>query len=171
MGTSFMPYAQSVAGLTGVNYRAEPSAYHLENGCEIGTLFICVSESSGGINTPILEAHAGDEVMIHVFGAFSEQVGVFALDGHEWPTDRFRGAHLHSSMEFGGSSYLRVPLHAGGPAALPGDYVYMNHRAPYIDAGQWGVLRVRPKGDKQIQALYPDQASEVRPVAVDASGR
>jgi hypothetical protein len=170
MGTSFMPYGQKVAGLTGINYRAStPLDYALDNGCDTGTMFRCVAEK-GGANTPVLEAHAGDPVLIHVFGGFNEQVGVFALDGHEWPIDTIRGAHLHSSYEFGGTSYIRVDLRggAGGPAQLPGDYVYMNHRPAYIDAGQWGLLRVLPKGDKTIHALntVTPAGPEVRPVSV-----
>ena len=172
VGTSFMPYAQKVAGLIGVNYRSEPADYYLENGCNLGSVFRCVAEK-GKPNTPVLQAHAGDPVLIHVFGAFSEQLGVFALDGHEWPVDKFRGAHLHSALEFGGSSYLRVDLRggAGGPAQLPGDYVYMNHRPAYLDAGQWGIFRVLPKGDKKIQALNTNEALSVRPVSVDGNGR
>lgn len=168
IGTSFMPYAQKVAGLTGVNYRAsQPMDYALDNGCTVGTLFGCVSEK-GGVNTPLIQTHAGDKVVIHVLGAFNEQPNVFALDGHEWPVDRFRGAHRHSAFEFGGSSYIRVDLvgGAGGPYQLPGDYVYMNHRAAYIDAGQWGLLRVLPKGDTRILALGPVGA-DARPVSLE----
>jgi hypothetical protein len=172
MGTSFMPYAQKIAGLTGVNYRAsQPIDYALDNGCDVGTIFRCVADK-GGVDTPLLEAHAGDRVLIHVFGGFNEQVGVFALDGHEWPVDRFRGAHQHSSYEFGGTSYVRVDLRggAGGPYQLPGDYVYMNHRPAYIDAGQWGLLRVLPKGDKRILAL--DAPSfDVRPASLGPASR
>jgi hypothetical protein len=120
----------------------------------------------------VLEAHAGDPVLINVFGGFNEQVGVFALDGHEWPVDRFRGAHLHSSFEFGGSSYLRLDLRggAGGPYHLPGDYVYMNHRPAYIDAGQWGIFRVLPPGDKRVLALESPEL-EVRPVSLSLDNR
>lgn len=157
IGTSFMPYAQKVAGLTGINYRSEPKEWYTnEEACPVGQLFTCVSDK-GNISTPLIEAHAGDPLLIHVFGGFSEQVGVFSLDGHEWPSDSFKGAHLHSAFEFGGSSYLRINVlgGAGGPHQLPGDYVYMNHRAAYLDAGQWGFLRVLPKGDKRILALSP----------------
>ncbi len=171
LGTSFMPYGQKVAGLTAINYRASTPLDRAldDDGCNVGTLFSCVAEK-GGVKTPLLEAHVGDPVLIHVFGGFNEQVGVFALDGHEWPVDNFRGAHLHGSFEFGGSSYLRVDLRggAGGPAGLPGDYVYMNHRPAYIDAGEWGILRVLPKGDKTIHALnrVEPAGSQVRPVSV-----
>jgi len=162
MGTSFMPYAQKVAGLTGINYRAEPKEWYTnEEACPVGQLYSCVADK-GTISTPLITAHAGDPVLMHVFGAFSEQVGVFSLDGHEWPSDRLTGAHLHSAFEFGGSSYLRIDLRggAGGTGQLPGDYVYMNHRAAYLDAGQWGFLRVLPKGDPRIVALNPT-ASDV----------
>lgn len=170
IGTSFMPYAQKIAGLTGINYRAaDPLDYALENDCEIGMMFRCVADR-GGVYTPVLEAHAGDPVVIHVFGGFNEQVGVFALDGHQWPVDTFKGAHLHSSLEFGGTSYVRVDLYggAGGPHQLPGDYVYMNHRPAYIDAGQWGLLRVLPKGDKRILALDSPQV-DIRPVSLETN--
>ncbi len=170
MNTSFMPYAQKIGGLIGVNYRAAmPMDHALEVGCNVGMIFQCVSEK-GGVATPIIEAHAGDKVLIHVLGAFMEQVGVFALDGHEWPVDSFKGAHQHSAFEFGGNSYLRIDLRggAGGPHQLPGDYVYMNHRPAYADAGQWGLLRVLPKGDKSIQALNPIN-TEVRPVSVGSN--
>ncbi len=180
MGTSFMPYGEEVAGLTGINYRAaSPLAadmaeyYSPDKPCAVGTTFQCVAEN-GGAQTPIMEAHAGDPIVIHVLGAFSEQVGVFALDGHEWPVDEFKGAHLHSALEFGGTSYLRIrPVGgAGGPHQLPGDYVYMNHRSSYIDAGQWGILRVRPKGDTTIHALNEPAiapSDSVRPVSVESS--
>ncbi len=36
IGTSFMPYVQNVAGLTGVNYRAEPYLHREEAGCSLG---------------------------------------------------------------------------------------------------------------------------------------
>ncbi len=65
---------------------------------------------------------------------------------------------------------MRLRGSAGGPHQLPGDYVYMNHRPAYIDAGQWGLLRVLPKGDKRILALQPTEM-DVRPVSVGAEAR
>ena len=38
LGTSFMPYLQNVAGLTGVNYRLEPWTYREDEGCELGNM-------------------------------------------------------------------------------------------------------------------------------------
>ena len=104
MGTSFMPYLQQTAGLTMVNYRLEPYGYRQDLGCDASDMFYCEAAEEAGSQdpeTPIIEAHAGDQVVIHIFGASSEQNGVFAIEGHEWPLEPFRaGADLLSSLEF-----------------------------------------------------------------------
>ena len=156
IGTSFMPYIQQIAGLTGVNYRIEPWAYREENGCEMGNMFTpCVAGESDPA-TPTIQAHAGDPVRIHVFGAFNEQNQIFSLEGHEWPfKPDMPGADMLSSLQFGSSEYLDVFLKegAGGPFHIPGTYLWQNHRMPYAQAGQWGYLRVLPVGDRKILPL------------------
>ncbi|HEY5595215.1 MAG TPA: hypothetical protein VIL61_08700, partial [Nitrospiria bacterium] len=156
IGTSFMPYIQQIAGLTGVNYRTEPWSYREEAGCELGNMFTpCLAAESDPV-TPIITAHAGDPVRIHVFGAFNEQNQIFSLEGHEWPfKPNMPGADMLSSLQFGGSEYLDVFLKegAGGPFAIPGNYIWQNHRMPFAQAGQWGYLRVLPVGDNKIQPL------------------
>ncbi|MBI3802149.1 MAG: multicopper oxidase domain-containing protein [Nitrospirae bacterium] len=157
IGTSFMPYIQQIGGLTGVNYRNEPWMFREEQGCEPGNMFTaCVAAESGGLATPIIQAHAGDPVRVHVFGAFSEQNQIFSIEGHEWPfKPNMVGADMLSSLQFGGSEYLDVYLKegAGGPFHIPGDYVWQNHRMPFAAAGQWGYLRVLPAGDRKILPL------------------
>ncbi len=156
LGTSFMPYLQKTAGLLGVNYRSEPYDLRIEQGCEtISTVFTCLGEGqTGDPVTPILEAHAGDPVAIHVFGAYNEQNAVFGVEGHEWPEEPFMpGADMVSDLEFGGSEVLNAYLNAGGPHRLPADYLYMNHRMAYMEGGQWGFFRVLEKGDKRILPL------------------
>ena len=37
--------------------------------------------------TPVIEAHAGDPLRIHVFGAHSEQNSTFSVEGHQWPLE------------------------------------------------------------------------------------
>ena len=157
LGTSFMPYLQQTAGLVGVNYRSEPWAYREDKGCEDGNMFTaCVAAEGTDLATPIILAHAGDQVRIHVFGAFEEQNQVFGLEGHQWPLKpNMEGADMMSSLQFGGSEYMDVYLKegAGGPFHLPGDYVWQNQRMPYAAAGQWGYLRVLPVGDHRILPL------------------
>jgi hypothetical protein len=156
IGTSFMPYVQNVAGLTGVNYRSEPYKYREEQGCSLGKVFQpCKADKPEDPATPIIESHAGDPVRIHVIGANNEQNGMFSVEKHEWPIEPYmRGADQISVVEYSGSEVLDafVPS-AGGPYRLPGDYVYSNQRLPYSQSGQWGYLRVLPSGDQRLLPL------------------
>lgn len=154
IGTNLMPYLQKVAGLAAVNYALEPYAWREEHGCDFERLLAC--DSLPATATPLLQAHAGDPVTVHVLGAFNEQVQVFAMDGHEWPMEPLMaGADQLSSLSFGGSEIIHAVLNggAGGPRKLPGDYLWMNHRLPYMEAGQWGFFRVLPAGDAAIKPL------------------
>ena len=162
IGTSFMPYVQNVAGLTGINYRAEPYPFREEAGCTLGRIFQpCEVDNPKDPVTPVIEAHAGDKVRVHVFGASSEQNGMFTVEKHEWPIEPFLpGADMISTVEFAGSEGLDVFLpSAGGKWSLPGDYVYGNGRLPYSQSGQWGLLRVLPPTDQRILPLEGDAVS------------
>ena len=180
IGTSFMPYVQNVAGLVGINYKSEPYLYREEVGCSLGRMFQpCEVDDPKDPATPTIMSHAGDPVRIHVFGASSEQNGMFTLEKHEWPIEPFLpGADMISTVEFAGSEAIDafVPS-AGGVYALPGDYIYGNARLPYSQSGQWGYLRVLPQGDQRILPLSggkagmqeakvaPSQDGEIKPVA------
>ena len=43
---------------------------------------------------------------------------------------------------------------AGGPAGLPGDYLYGDHREPYREAGLWGLFRVYTPDDAEAELLH-----------------
>jgi hypothetical protein len=162
IGTSFMPYVQNVAGLTGVNYRAEPYLQREDAGCTLGRMFQpCEVDNPKDPVTPVIEAHAGDKVRIHVFGASSEQNGMFTVEKHEWPIEPFLpGADMISTVEFSGSEGLDVFLpSAGGKWSLAGDYVWSNGRLPYSQSGQWGYLRVLPNTDQRILPLEGSMSS------------
>lgn len=156
LGTSFMPYLESTAGLIGVNYRAEPYQSREDKGCTPGHIFQpCNVKQPEDPVTPLIEAHAGDPVRVHVFGASSEQNGVFGIEKHEWPLEPFMsGADQISVVEFASSESLDVFLPAaGGYVGLPGDYTWSNQRLPYSQSGQWGYLRVFPVGDPHLLPL------------------
>ncbi|TFG65955.1 MAG: hypothetical protein E4H32_00895 [Nitrospirales bacterium] len=162
IGTSFMPYVQNVAGLTGVNYRAEPYLHREEGGCTLGRMFQpCEVDNPKDPATPTIEAHAGDKVRIHVFGASSEQNGMFTVEKHEWPIEPFLpGADMISTVEFASSEGLDVFLpSAGGKWSMAGDYVWSNGRLPYSQSGQWGYLRVLPSTDQRILPLEGSMSS------------
>jgi len=156
LGTSFMPYLQNVAGLTGVNYRLEPWTYREDEVCELGNIFTpCVAADSMPA-TPTLKAHAGDKVMINVFGAHNEQNQMFNLDGHQWRRHiKQDGSDMIDVEEFGGGEYIQAYLlnGAGGTYHVPGTYLWLNARTPYQQAGQWGYFKVLPKGDRSILPL------------------
>jgi hypothetical protein len=156
IGTSFMPYVQNVAGLTGINYSSEPYLYRQDQGCSLGKVFQpCKADKPEDPTTPIIESHVGDPVRIHVIGANNEQNGMFSVEKHEWPIEPYmRGADLISVVEFSGSEVLDVFIpSAGGPYRMSGDYVYSNQRLPYSQSGQWGYMRVLPSGDNRLQPL------------------
>ncbi len=153
-----MPYIQQAAGITAVNYQSEPTAWRMEKGCDIPEIFSCVKAGAGGPATPLLQAHVGDPVAIHVLGAFSEQVQLFTIDGHEWPHEPYsQGADQVSTMEFGGSEVINAYLTggAGGPNRIVGDYMWKNQRPAFANAGQWGLFKVLPVEDQRILPLMP----------------
>jgi hypothetical protein len=165
IGTSFMPYVQNVAGLTGVNYRAEPYKFREEKGCSLGKVFQpCKVDKPEDPATPIIEAHAGDPIRIHVLGVNNEQNGMFSVEKHEWPIEPYmRGADQISVVEFSGSEVIDAFIpSAGGPYKLSGDYTYSNQRLPYSQSGQWGYLRVLPAGDQRLLPLSGAAAGSKR---------
>jgi FtsP/CotA-like multicopper oxidase with cupredoxin domain len=170
IGTSFMPYVQNTAGLTAVNYRSEPYKFRESNGCTLGKVFQpCSVDKPESIATPLIEAHAGDPVRIHVFGASNEQNGMFSVEKHEWPIEPFmRGADQISVVEFSASETLDafIPA-AGGSFRLPGDYVWSNQRLPYAQSGQWGLMKVLPHDDQRILPLS-QQAPSVKRAGLES---
>jgi FtsP/CotA-like multicopper oxidase with cupredoxin domain len=164
VGTSFMPYISKTAGITAVNYRSEPTDYRVSKGCEYSEVLTCVKAGAEPV-TPTIAAHVGDAVVIHVLGAFSEQVQLFSIAGHEWKHEPYMaGADLVSTMEFGGVEIINAWLHggAGGPNGIAGDYLWLNQRPGYLDAGQWGMLRVLDRGNKAILPLQPQPPATER---------
>lgn len=156
IGTSFMPYVQNVAGLTGVNYRSEPYKNREEQGCDLGRMFQpCKADKPQDPVTPLIEAHAGDPVRIHVLGANNEQNQMFGVEKHEWPIEPFmKGADDISVVEFSGSEVIDAFIpSAGGRYKLPADYTWGNQRLPYSQSGQWGYFRVLPAGDSRLLPL------------------
>lgn len=154
IGSHLMPYTIEVDGPVAVNYHREPL-----DGRSIG------EAAADGPSTPVLVAEAGQPLRIHVLAPFSEQAQVFSLEGHRWALEPGLGATpLLSSQRIGGLQVLTVDIpSAGGPHALPGDYVYGNHRLPHREAGAWGVLRVLPAAADDVPGQAdPDTGTGTR---------
>jgi len=153
-GTAVMPYFGKLAGVLGLNYRAAPLAKRLEKSKDASKIFLGGAESDPG--TPLVEAYAGDAVQLHVLAPSSEQAHVFTIENHRWQFEPGRkGSDLLSSVQVGALEAVRIVLAdgAGGKYALPGDYLYGDHRLPYREAGLWGIFRVYPKDAKSVKLL------------------
>lgn len=151
IGTAIMPYSEHVAGVVGLNYRAESLLARLNLQPEPVNLFR--SDVHGNPVTPLLETFVGDPVRIHVLIPYGEQGHVFTLEGHQWPLEpRRANSDLLSSLQVGPLEAVTLVLPgAGGTAALPGDYLYGDHREPYRQAGLWGIFRVYAPGDNSAE--------------------
>ena len=106
----------------------------------------------------MIETDVGDPVRIHVLAPWSEQGHVFSIEGHRWPLEPGRtGTQLLSSQQIGGLEATTLILEggAGGTDGLAGEYVYGDRRAPYRQAGLWGIFRVRPVCDTEGPVLRP----------------
>lgn len=155
IGTAVMPYAEGVQGIVGVNYQAEPLKKGRVQSRERATTMF-PSPLRGEPATPILEAYPGEAVKSRVLVPHSEQAHVFTIEGHEWPFEPGRaGTDLLSSVQVGGlEAITTVPVGgAGGPARLPGDYLYGDHREPYREAGLWGIFRVHSQRSPETGLL------------------
>jgi hypothetical protein len=140
IGTHKMPYEERVEGTTAINYASSPLPKRIERE---------PARAWQRPATPVLESFEGEPVRIHVLAPSSEQAQVFALEGHAWPFEPGRrGTPMLGSVQIGGLEAVTMPLTAGGPAGLRGDYLYGNHREPYRAAGMWGIFRVRDPCDR-----------------------
>ncbi|MDP6063664.1 MAG: multicopper oxidase domain-containing protein [SAR202 cluster bacterium] len=148
IGTHLMPYSHVVGGVVGLNYTSAPLEGRQEPVPD--TTIRWEEDLYEDPSTPILEAHVGDPVRIHVLFPFSEQNQVFSIEGHQWPLEpRMEGSDLLSSVQIGGLETLNIMLEggAGGRTSVPGDYLYGNHRLPFREVGLWGLFRVYAKDD------------------------
>jgi hypothetical protein len=154
IGTAIMPYSEHVAGVVGLNYRADSLLDRLDRNEDTAAVFR--SDVHGDPATPILEAFAGDPVKIRVLVPSGEQAHVFTLEGHQWPLEPGRpNSDLLNSAHVGPLEAITIqPLHgAGGSLALPGDYLYGDHREPFRQAGLWGIFRVLAPGAAGLRPL------------------
>ena len=127
IGTHRMPYTKKVDGVAAISYGS--------------------AAAPDRVQPPLLEAYAGDPVLLHVVVPASEQSQVFSVDGHSWPVeDGTEGTTHVAAATVAGMQSLDVRLDggAGGPERLVGDYRYGNARLPYAVAGMTGILRVHP---------------------------
>lgn len=140
-----MPYPEDVDGSALVNYQTAPVEDDANNAFSFTP------------PTPLLQAHAGDPVVVHALGApGNEQIHVLNLGGLSWPIDpNIDGSDRLENRAFGPWEVIdaRVAGGAGGPAHSTGDFFYGDTRRPFTQAGMWGIQRVLPPSDCSIVSL------------------
>jgi hypothetical protein len=150
IGMDEMPYNRFAEGDPGINYRSESVR-------ERGGDFPLSSKVHGDPATPLLRAYAGDPVRFNVADVRGEQIHGFTVDGHHWPFNPDEhNSSLQSVRYFGPMEHFTARLEggAGGERQLPGDYLYGDHRMPFLEAGLWGIFRVLPS-DQAAPGLLP----------------
>ncbi len=175
IGTPFMPYIASTAGMSTVNYRIESMAWRAqEYDCPEEDAAHCQGKAPDPA-TPVIEVDAGESVRMHVIGAHGEQNSTFSIEGHQWPLEpEAPGSEMMEVQQFGPTDTLELNFTAGGPHEIAGDYMWSSERMTYSIAGQWGILRVRstdgrPKQKRTADLFWP--GSEITLSGDDVASR
>jgi FtsP/CotA-like multicopper oxidase with cupredoxin domain len=178
--SSTMPYDPSVQGMSGANYRtaswatrlgfvgSTECAFNTDDCTSIGmrdvrSPLIHLAESSrlGDPLTGVFEAFAGESVVFRALTANGAQLHVFNLEGHAWRLVHGQaGSNLVDAVTIGPGDAANAWVVAGGEgksaADARGDYLWLDHRSPFEEAGIWGLLRVHDPADPlDLTAIEP----------------
>ncbi|MFQ5399230.1 MAG: multicopper oxidase domain-containing protein [Anaerolineae bacterium] len=156
IGQSTMPYPTSVSGITGINYRAMPLSKRLANNPDPAKVF---DSTVHGDPQLVFEAYTGDPMRYRFAQPWGEQGHVFGMEGHRWPLESKMIGSVEiatKSLRPGESFDGRIIGGAGGGIQAAGDYLFQDHRMPFLEAGLWGILRV-------YDTLQPDLVAITQP--------
>ena len=163
-----------------LNLRAEPWADRLVKNGDPSLLFS--SYTHGDPFTPLPRAYPGDPFVIRTINV-SDGVDTLHVDGGRYalenrtpdPVDPGdRAGQPIDTIHYGISESFSLIAKggAGGPLAVPGDYLYMNSIARHFRQGAWGIIRVLAGKSATLEAL-PDHAAPAADAAlpVQTGGR
>jgi manganese oxidase len=117
--------------------------------------YVFSSVKYGDPKTPLLRAYAGDPVVIRTIG-LAERNEALRIQGHRFRVERFNAdGELTDTATTGISERFDYVLDggAGGPAHMPGDYLYYSARNFAFETGAWGIFRVHDRRQSDLQAL------------------
>jgi manganese oxidase len=117
--------------------------------------YIFSSVTHGDPFTPLWRAYVGDPVVVRTIGLV-ERVGALRIQGHRFRRERFNAnGELMDAATTGISERFDYVLDggAGGPAHMPGDYLYYSTRNFELEAGAWGIFRVHNTLQKDLEVL------------------
>lgn len=136
------------------NLRAEPIQAETERG-QGPSQYALSSTMYGDPYTPLLNAYAGDPIMLRLLTTATEEVHPFHLTGHRFRQERFQEDSPEITT-FGVGISERFNAYipsAGGRSAFPGDYLYYNGTDRHFLEGAWGILRVHDVEQPYLKAL------------------
>ncbi|HSR22446.1 MAG TPA: hypothetical protein VLW53_02765, partial [Candidatus Eisenbacteria bacterium] len=113
------------------------------------------SVTHGDPFTPLWRAYVGDPVVVRTIGLV-ERVGALRIQGHRFRRERFNAnGELMDAATTGISERFDYVLDggAGGPAHMPGDYLYYSTRNFELEAGAWGLFRVHNTLQNDLEVL------------------
>ncbi|MDY7094686.1 MAG: multicopper oxidase domain-containing protein [Acidobacteriota bacterium] len=145
IGQSAMPYPVAVEGVTGISYAAEPLALRgmVANPSEV------FRSNLWGDPRNVVTVPAGTPLVYRIAQPWGNQVHVPTLEGHRW----YLEPGMDGSEELVSDVLLpgmAVNYHfvggAGSEIQAPGDYLFLDRRQPFLEAGLWNILRVTDDG-------------------------
>ncbi|HSR50914.1 MAG TPA: multicopper oxidase domain-containing protein [Acidobacteriota bacterium] len=141
LGQNAMPYPVLPASFTGINYSSEP--------LRLRDIFLAPADvfrsDLWGDPRHVVTVPAGTPLVYRVAQPWGNQVHVPALEGHRWFLEpRMDGSEqvFDDVLAPGMSLDLIFVGGAGGDIAAPGDYLFLDRRQPFLEAGLWNILRV-----------------------------
>jgi len=117
--------------------------------------YVFSSVKYGDPGTPLFRAYVGDPVVIRTVG-LDERAEALRIQGHRFKRERFNASgELVDAATTGISERFDYVLDggAGGPAAMPGDYLYYSTRNFAFESGAWGIFRVHDHARSDLQPL------------------
>jgi hypothetical protein len=153
IGHNTMPYPTAVGGFTGISYSAESFSARLAQNPDPSLVF---NSAAHGDPRLVAKAMTGDPLTFRVAAPWGEQGHVFSVEGHAFPLEPgMPGAEEKYAYHLLPAFTLNAVLveGAGGGIGATGDYLFLDHRQPFMEAGLWGILRVVPTTDTSIKPL------------------
>lgn len=125
------------------------------------------SRVHGDPETPLLRAYLGDPIVIRGLVPAANEVHTLHVDGHWFRREPFsltsppiNTIHMGISERYD----LMIPR-AGGPQAMPGDYLYFNGRSFKLREGSWGLIRVYDGASEPALEKLPGHVAIPQPAA------
>ncbi|MBE7472508.1 MAG: multicopper oxidase domain-containing protein [Anaerolineales bacterium] len=164
LGQNTMPYHVEVEGFAAINYRANPLEARLSANSDPAKVF---DSQTHGDPANLFEVYAGDPIRYRVALPWGEQDHVFGMEGHRFPLEPYMPGAAETSARklLPGEAYEAWCIDGGGGGILSGgDYLYGDVRAPFTEAGLWGLMRVYPAVQPHLLPL-PVPGANQQPLA------